>query len=374
MAPLNDTQQQLLAILGIVSATISLMGSSILIRKALMAQRRQNVTYHRLLIGLSVMDIFHDIAWGLQPFLIPASDDRVWSYGSTGTCSAVGFFVQLGSSVVLYNGALAMYFLVTIVFGVSDKKVVQYEPWLHVVPLGYALITATVGVSIGLYSSLLLGSFCWIGEYPKGCEDDEETECISTIIGWIFGGVPVIGTSMFLVVANTVIYSKVRRTTRQTTRFATRGHRADKQVAVQSILYVVACVSTLIWAMMVRTLESMGFHRESESDFLVLLFLAQLFYPLQGFWNCLIYVRPRYLRWRRRAPEQSRWWCFKKAIQLEAVMKGSKMSGTSLPSSAESQCDDGGENKKTVTPGDGGNENRSSHVEGASSILAISRP
>ena len=365
MAPLNDLQQQLLASLGVVSGTVSLIGSVILIRMALMAQRRK-ATYNRLLIGLSFMDIVHAVSWGLQPILIPKSDDRVWSLGNKQTCTVAGFFVQLGSSVFLYNGALTMYFLVTIVFGVSEKKATQYaEPWLHGVPIGYPLITAIVGACIGLYSSLQLGSLCWIGEYPQGCEDDEETECISTILAWIYTGVPAMGTLIFLVVANIVIYLKVRKTMGRTRRFsmsstnsATR-HRADKQVAVQSTLYVMACIMTLVWSVMLRTLESMGVHRENESDVILLLFLGQFFYPLQGFWNFLIYLRPRYLRWRRREPEQPRWWCFRQALNPDAMMNFSTMSGagasaslggssprerpTSLHLSRKSHSDDGEE-------------------------------
>ena len=356
MPPLNFTQQKLLATIGIVSGTISLLGSSILIRMVLMTQG-QNVTYNRLLIGLSVMDIFHNISWSLQPFLVPRSNERVWSFGNDRTCSAAGFFVQLGVSVFLYNGALATYFLITIVFGVSEKKVVQYaEPWLHVVPLGYPLITATVGAGIDLYSSLQLGSLCWIGQYPKGCEDDSETVCISTTIGWIYSGLPAMGTFVFLVVANTLIYSKVRTTTGRTLRFARNGrcHRADREVAAQSTLYVMACILTLIWPAILRTLESIGVQREDESDVLVLLLLGQLFYPFQGFWNCLIYVRPRYLRWRRRAPEQSRWWCFQQALHLEAYVHGTKIGGTTVPegvpSSGEGQRDDGEEDaEKSVS-------------------------
>ena len=67
----------------------------------------------------------------------------------------------------------------------------------------------------------------------------------------------------------------------------------------------------------------MGVTREQESSVFGLLVAMHLFYPLQGFWNFLIYVRPRYMKWRRREPYMSRWFCFQQALNRDNMLLGS---------------------------------------------------
>eukprot|EP00541_Cyclophora_tenuis_P017615 CAMPEP_0116566576 /NCGR_PEP_ID=MMETSP0397-20121206/14536_1 /TAXON_ID=216820 /ORGANISM="Cyclophora tenuis, Strain ECT3854" /LENGTH=144 /DNA_ID=CAMNT_0004093487 /DNA_START=186 /DNA_END=620 /DNA_ORIENTATION=- len=89
---------------------------------------------------------------------------------------------------------------------------------------------------------------------------------------------------------------------------------------------------TLLWIMLVRTLESMGVSREDETSVFGLLICLQIFFPLQGFWNFLIYVRPRYLRWRRREPDMSRFWCLQQALNRHAVLTTSSVAPSEFKS------------------------------------------
>lgn len=42
----------------------------------------------------------------------------------------------------------------------------------------------------------------------------------------------------------------------------------------------------------------------------------------QGFFNALIFIRPKYIRWRRRHPDKSRWQCLREALKPRGSTPG----------------------------------------------------
>ena len=87
-----------------------------------------------------------------------------------------------------------------------------------------------------------------------------------------------------------------------------------RQIAVQSFLYVFAYLMVFIFSFCVFILEStdpVGF----ESDkYFPLQVLAAMFFPLQGLFDAVIYLRPRYYRFRKHFPEKSWWFALQKAV------------------------------------------------------------
>jgi hypothetical protein len=172
------------------------------------------------MLGMSLIEAVTSFFILIQPFLIPEAGGRLWAHGNQQTCSMFGFFFQIGTAVPLYNVSLNTYFLLTIAYGMSEARFAKrVEPALHAVPILYPLLTACIGAGIHLYSELELGIYCWIGEYPQGCDSDPDVDCSSTIIAWIWGGLPFLGSFLFLVISNTIIYYKVRATTRKSKRY-----------------------------------------------------------------------------------------------------------------------------------------------------------
>uniref|UniRef100_A0A7S1D3Y8 G-protein coupled receptors family 1 profile domain-containing protein n=1 Tax=Cyclophora tenuis TaxID=216820 RepID=A0A7S1D3Y8_CYCTE len=323
MAPLSSAQQIVLISLSTTSGCLSMCGSICIVILAL--QRRQQGTYHRLLLTMSLIDIFHSIAIVFNPFLLPKNPDRIWSIGNDRTCSMAGFFAQLSSSVSFYNAMLNLNYLLTIRCGMDSNKLTKWvEPWMHALSIIYPLCTATLGVSVGMFSELELGQACWISDYPRGCEEDPNVDCTGQVFGWIFSGIPLLSTLAFLLISNILIYLKVREIVAKQRRFSVSMddsiRRKKQDVGTQASLYVAACFNTVIWLVVIRTLESLGVHREDESSVFHLLILTSFFYPLQGFWNLLIYVRPRYMRWRRREPDLSRWFSFRQALHPNPML------------------------------------------------------
>lgn len=343
MAPLTHGQEITLAVTNTISSILSLIGSSLILRFLLFSKgRSQTSVYNRLLIAMSSFDLLHTFFVMLNPFLIPSNGGRVSAFGNDATCSMLGFFIQLGCTVPLYNVSLNSYYLLTIVYSVSEKKMIKYvEPAFHAISILFPLVTASLGAGIHLYSELELGSYCWIGEYPLGCDVDPNVPCNSTAIAWIYSGLPFIGSLLFLIVSNVMIYRKVsttRTTSRQygqvaggmTTRmsvisvvsqldsamtlntaatntnnnngtttnslwsrFGRRNNQNDsvrrrrpqcsktKAVASQAFLYVAACFNTVFWMVLLRMQESSGVRREDESNIFWLSLMVSINFPLQ---------------------------------------------------------------------------------------------
>jgi hypothetical protein len=402
MAALRDDQIIVVILGNTLSSLLSIVGSSMIIY--ILHRIKKPSVYNRLMFGMSLFDIIQAVSLLIGPFLIPESGGRKWAYGNDQTCLMVGFFVQLGCTVPFYNISLNAFFLLTVVYGMSEARITRWiEPTLHCISILYPLITASIGVGLNLYSELELGVSCWIGEYPRGCDEDPTLECTSTLIGWFYSGIPFVGSFLFLLIANFLIYRKVRKTTKQASQYSIDSviahfsivdshsssiehtvenkpninrcnigkliwrfitcaktsqiddhetkndiidntlirnkpeysrkmsmrttemelrrkerHRLKNSranaVLIQATLYVLACLSTIFWMMVLRVIESGGFKREDESTIFWLTLLTHLTFPLQGFWNLLIFVRPKYLRWRRQEPAMSKYWAFKQCL------------------------------------------------------------
>ncbi|CAJ1960326.1 unnamed protein product [Cylindrotheca closterium] len=212
---LSRAQEMALAILPIPSAILSIIGSSIIIYMSVSTRRKRKWTpYTRLLLGLSFYDIVASITLGMATFLRDKdTSPRPLSFGSSGTCSMVGFFNQLSYGTICYNGMLSFYFLLTARFGRSNAYVARVvEPWMHLVSNGFAIITSVVALAIGAYGEMAHGNGCWVANFPRGCGLDG-TVCTSRIIGWLYFGLPAILVFICLFINNSIIFIFVRMQT-----------------------------------------------------------------------------------------------------------------------------------------------------------------
>jgi hypothetical protein len=64
----------------------------------------------------------------------------------------------------------------------------------------------------------------------------------------------------------------------------------------------------------VRNIESSGYDAANESQIFPLLMLQAVLPPSTGFWNMMVYLRPRYLRCHEDFPSESRLWAFRRAV------------------------------------------------------------
>ena len=86
-----------LSILPLFSGFLSLIGSGWIIVEVVTTRAKIQTVYNRLLLGMSVVNAFTSVAYMFSTIPMPVdSTDAVWAHGNTQTCTAQGFFIQLG--------------------------------------------------------------------------------------------------------------------------------------------------------------------------------------------------------------------------------------------------------------------------------------
>jgi len=103
LTTLTDKQETLLSILGIISGTMSILGSACIVSHMWRYHRIQEstTTYERLMAGLSIFDMSSSFAFGFAPFFLPRdTSPRSWASGNDRTCTMIGFFTQIGFGAI----------------------------------------------------------------------------------------------------------------------------------------------------------------------------------------------------------------------------------------------------------------------------------
>ena len=314
---LSDAQEKDLAILPLFSALLSILGSSAIIRLS----STLKTSYERILFGLSVADLSSSTVNALGAFLVPRdSSHRIWAVGNDTTCAALGTLYQITTAGFLYSGMLSLYFLLTIRFRVTETWFAKYvEPGMHVSAAGGPLLTGFIGLGLGVYGEVRLGPGCWT------VPDRQHGE----MFGWMATAIPMVLTLTGVIGGQIMIYRHCRQvlqrsimTNRRWTTDTAKQARL-RNVTMQSLSYVAAFLLVNVWPIVLRVLDNEGIG--DEASLYPLLVLQAIFLPIQGFFNCAIYVRPRYLRQRQRYPDQST------RQALVHVLGASKSSPSSSP-------------------------------------------
>jgi hypothetical protein len=169
----SPNQQVALAITPKVSAFLSFFGSTwILIQVVFDSSKRidkKGNVLSRILFGMSLFEALESI-WNFgSTWPIPRGTQGVFgAIGSTQTCTAQGFFLQLGLSVPMYNASLSIYYLLKIRYNVSDDVLrLRVEPYLHAVSIMFPLATCIACLALDLFNNANL--WCWIAPYPLDC-------------------------------------------------------------------------------------------------------------------------------------------------------------------------------------------------------------
>ena len=132
-----------------ITAALSILGSSYVVQDVLCDPKKRNEsTYHRIMLGLSCSDIlFSFFGPFLGPWVMPRGI-QLSAVGSNATCSVVGFFVGPSSFVaLLYSCSLATFYLIKLKYSWVNSKVKAIEKWLLFLPCAMGLIAAIPAVA-----------------------------------------------------------------------------------------------------------------------------------------------------------------------------------------------------------------------------------
>eukprot|EP00934_Nitzschia_sp_Nitz4_P001512 Nitzschia sp. Nitz4//scaffold12_size214221//184728//185894//NITZ4_001530-RA/size214221-processed-gene-0.180-mRNA-1//-1//CDS//3329535110//1512//frame0 len=293
-----DAEYMTLMLVMAVSAFLSMLGSIAVMR---ISYLKLTSTYQRFLFMLSLADLFHSAFLGLNQFLVPASNNYPWSFGGSTTCRMGGFFLHYGSvSVAMTSCFLSIYFFCSIQSSPKRAKLPEdiIGLWEWLAHISSLLVPAAIaGAMVGVDVIHLSDNY---GLCSLTTTDDDD---LASILGWVFLGV--LGLfSLTSIAATLSVMGKVRST-------LSGGPVEDslndemkqrlRAVSTQAVLYTAVFVNTFLWPAIVVALAPDA----TISPPFGLLLVAFLFFPLQGMFNCLIYIRPRFQMLRSMYPNDS---------------------------------------------------------------------
>ena len=195
------------------------MASCVLIYIVTVQREKKIDSYHRILLGLSVTDILHALAWIGGPLAVPRDTSlrTVTAMGNTVTCAVDGAMFQLGGASYMYSAVLSLHFMLVIRYGLKDRDLRRVEIPLHILIWVFSITTSVAGVYLKLFNEVDLNLGCWVSELPSSCGDDEDFGVITG--GGINGGmnptnesIPFFPTNNTTTTTNVSIFDRINST------------------------------------------------------------------------------------------------------------------------------------------------------------------
>lgn len=190
-------------------------------------------------------------------------------HGNKKTCIAQGFFIQLGTIAGYMNVSLAIYYLLKIKYGWSELKSKKKRVYLFISPIVVGLTFAFAGIPH--YGNMMI----W---------------CNNTAEFW--PEIPLIAAIAAATIIMSALCCHVYRQESRTTQFTGASTGFSGRVFEQACWFLAAFYFTWLPYLLLQYLWASG--RAFYSYGLIL--YASTSIPLQGFWNWIVYSRPRYFR------------------------------------------------------------------------------
>ena len=248
------------AILSHISGSISFIASTTLVWYILRSHDGLSTTFHRLLFGLCIADIFSSFALMLASLMVPQElDYMIWNArGNTASCSAQGFLIALGSLCgLLYNCSICVYYLAIVKYQKKDDYISKkIEPWLHGVSIFFPLVACVTVLATQNYNAGVI-HICYPKTYnPPHCAvpgfeqygyPDDVTpegysipcgrgdEFVKNLMMYMISMPIIFGTPIVIFVTMTLIYRTVSKIEKKMQKYGVGALRLKKNtLAVQS--------------------------------------------------------------------------------------------------------------------------------------------
>lgn len=325
---MNKAQQIVIAIVTPITSGVSLLFASIALTKIFQSNRRLMTPPSRMLGVMCVAIIISSIASVFSTVPIPKETEGVWmALGTTKTCELQGFFFILGSCMIpMYSGSLCMYYMCVVNYNMSDERFgKRLEPSMHISIILWSIFAATSSLATGSINDAI--SICWIAPLPGDCVANEDIECFrgEDAYFWRTVGIFVPGllSLLIIIISLLAIFKKV--TTQElsgerfrfspsttiverstTPRPTSLRHRAIK---IQMACYLGGGCLVFLATGIFRQREML----QQPVPFALIL-VAKISYPLQGFVNIAIFIRPSAAQIHRMKPSVTWFEAFRMAF------------------------------------------------------------
>ena len=253
---------------------------------------------------MSSCDLLVSSWFFLTSWPIPREADDIYgNMGNRVSCIAQVFFSQFSIAVIMYNASLSLFYLIKIRNGWSDKRIARrLESFMHAWALLFGIGTSTT----------TFGSAGFLPFDPLDCHEswkngDGKTTCIrgnsASLYRWVFYYAPLWCTIAFVTIIIYLVYRHVRRVERQSERYGESQYYAQQQqqharrrrqkysqrVANQGFWYCGAFYATWFFPTVTRLVQVI-----TGGAPYPLVIITAIFVPIQGFFNFIVYVHPRY--------------------------------------------------------------------------------
>jgi hypothetical protein len=320
---MSDSLEKVKATIPMISGSLSWIASSALILTILKSRERLSVTFHRIMVAMSLSDLVSSFAISLGGLPTPVSSNMWLASGNEKTCEVQGFFGTFTMATPLFNGMLCIHFLLSVKYGVSANIRKVIDPFLIIIPVMWGIFVGCYFLVTNAYNPHLGTKMCWITEFPFDCDKNPDVDCIrgsSSQHSFVYR------TSLFLafivvpfaiIGSLSAIYFHLRREEEsyQNRILVLGGQRLhtlpslSRRSLYQLLAYSGAWFLSHIFYMIVYI----------TSDWLkadisaTIYFLLMFFYPLQGYLNFIVFIFPKVRAYRQRNPGIC---CFKAMINV----------------------------------------------------------
>jgi len=285
---------------------LSMLGSAFIISEVLGNRKKRTKVYHRLLLGISTVDFVTSFGFALSTLPIPYDSGVYGARGNEKTCTAQGFILQFVITSPCYNLILAYYFMLVIRYHKTENKLRKIEPLLHVIPLLVGSITSFLSLGLELYMNANL--WCWIKPEPEIYR-----MALFIIPNWTF--------FLIMVFFYFLTYKKVADLEKRVARYSfpkpsleekkrkasvskslkqKRKVAHSVKIAHQAYCYFAAFLLSWTPTTILRIYQMVT----GETPYPLIL-IVSICLPLQGASNYIVYIRPRYLQYKKDHPDQN---------------------------------------------------------------------
>jgi len=231
----------------------------------------------------------------------PCEEGYEWDalrIGNTQSCTAQGFFYVFGSvTMYQYNAMLCVYYACAIAFQMKEHKIRRkVEPFLHLIAIGYGLGLGITPIFYELYNGTEFESWCsiYVLECSNGTSVRGSQYHSDFLILW--AGITVISLLLIMIVSFALVIRRAWFIEKELSRlFRTSTLRDDAAKSHLNSLnqntYILLKQAMAYFIAFLITVASIPLYAVFDTGSSTWLEVWHLtFYPLQGFFNFVIFV------------------------------------------------------------------------------------
>ena len=160
------------------TASISWFASTMIAIMILRSHNGLKSPYSRIIFGLSIADTLQSAGILASSFAAP-SNSAWWGKGTVETCEAAGYFLQVGGTAVpFYTLFLSYYFLKRVKDGMNSQEFARKDEFkIHAFVWLFPIIGGFVALARKDFNPTENGSICAMLDNPVDCSTDPDTTC-----------------------------------------------------------------------------------------------------------------------------------------------------------------------------------------------------